>query len=528
MQHSRRWASMLLALALAILFAWPASAVTPEDYNRNTPQILEEDHLNADAAVLLDGMTGRVLFTKNPRARMYPASTTKIMTLLLAIESGIDLDTMVIVPQQAAKIPKDSTLIPVFPGDQMSFRDLLYGFMLASGNDGANAVAVLVGGSVDAFVERMNQRAQELGCTDTHFANAHGYHDENHYTTAQDLALITQAALQYDIIRQIVSCPRYTMTIRRDRETITPTRANSNVMLNPESSYYYEDCIGVKTGTHSRAGNCFVGAAERDGVRMIAVVLRCALSNQRWVDTIRLFNYGYTRYREYTLDQMFAAASDEIATVKISNAAGNDPEGGTLSLNIAQISNPDYTRMVALDVDTAMDDAIDDFVSRSMLTITHNMTAPISEGEIMGQFRYVAQSGEEITALLIASRSVQEQPPRMSITDFFPFLKRLEDPLVKALIVVIAALILLLIIAGIARRALRQRRRQRIYDAHRRQQRRLERERTHKRIEARRRRKERLRAQRRAKWEGTYDAGDDDYDDDEYDDEYDDYDDYDD
>ena len=337
MRFDRKWLSALIAALLAMMLALPACAVTPEDYDRNLPQMLEEDHLYAESAVLMDAISGRVLFTKNPTARMYPASTTKIMTLMLALESGIEFNTPVVIPQQAARIPKDSTLVPVFPGDQMTFGDLLYGFMLASGNDAANAIAVLVAGSTEAFVDRMNDRARQLGCENTHFVNAHGYHDDEHYTTAMDLARMTQAALRIDQFRQITACPKYTMTIRRDGEIINPTRANSNLLLNEESRYYYADCIGVKTGTHSLAGNCFVGAAERDGVRMIAVVLRCALSNQRWVDTIRLFNYGYTRYREYTLDQMFAAASDEIATVKISNAAGNDPEGGTLSLNIAQI-----------------------------------------------------------------------------------------------------------------------------------------------------------------------------------------------
>lgn len=519
-QLTRRWISILLALALVVLFAVPALAVTPEDYDKNIPQVLEEGHLNAASAILMDGVSGRVLFTKNARARMYPASTTKIMTLLLAVESGIPLETPIIIPQQASKIPSDSTLIPVFPKDQMTFGDLLYGFMLASGNDGANAVAVLVGGSLDAFVERMNARATQLGCTDTHFVNAHGYHDPDHYTTAHDLALITQAALNLDICRQIVSCPRYTMTIRRDGEVITPTRANTNLLLSTDSGYYYKDCIGVKTGTHSMAGQCFVGAAERDGVRLISVALKCAQSNQKWVDTIRMFNFGFTRYQEYSLDQMFVAATDQIGTVKISNAIKSDPEGGTLQLKIARVSDPDYKRMVAVDVETALDDAVKDFVTRSMLTITHSMVAPVTEGEKIGEFRYVDQSGEEITAWLVAGRSIEEQPPRASLTDFFPFIEKLDDPLILALIAVLVALFILLIIAGIVSRANQQRYRAKIYKSHRRDMLRQERERARKRREARRKRREEM---------GEEDDFDDDFDDDDdydtYDDDYDDYDD---
>ena len=528
MRFDRKWVSLLLAMLLAALFALPAGAVTPEDYDKNLPQMLEEDHLYAQSAVLMDAITGRVLFTKNARERMYPASTTKIMTLMLALESGITLDTPVVIPQQAAKIPKDSTLVPVFPGDQMTFGDLLYGFMLASGNDAANAIAVLVAGSTDVFVERMNARAAALGCEDTHFVNAHGYHDAEHYTTAMDLARMTQAALNIDKFKQIVSCPKYTMTIRRDGEIINPSRSNSNVLLNPESRYYYADCIGVKTGTHSLAGNCFVGAAERDGVRLVSVVLKCPLSNQKWTDTVRLFDYGYTRYRGISLEQLFSASSDKIATVKISNAISSDPEGGTMAMKIARISNPDYVRMISLDSDSAMDEAVEDFVSRSTMTITHDMVAPVSEGEIMGRLRYVAQSGEEITALLIAGRDVKAQPPGFDPLAYFPFLKRLQDPLVRALIAVLGCLALLLIIAAIVRRVSKQRRRAKIYQVRRREELYAERAYNRRRREAARARKEAVLRDRREKWEHRFDDAysfedmddddDDEYDDDDYDD----------
>ncbi|MBR1559431.1 MAG: D-alanyl-D-alanine carboxypeptidase [Clostridia bacterium] len=536
----RKGLSFLLALALLLMaLTPPALAVTPDDYQDSIPQVLEQDHLYATAAVLLDGVSGRLLFTKNPRIRMYPASTTKIMTVMLALESGIPLDTPVIVPQQAAKIPTDSTLVPVFPGDQLPFIDLLYGCMLASGNDAANAVAVLVAGSIEAFVERMNKRAQELGCTDTHFANAHGYHDVEHYTTALDLARITQAALNIDTFREIASTERYTFTIHRDGEDITPTRANTNLLLNPESRYYYENCIGVKTGTHSMAGNCFVGASERDGVRLVAVALNCAETNQKWVDAIRMLNFGYTRYNEVTMEQLFAAAGDKIGTLQISNAQRGDPQGGVLSLRIARISNPDYIRMVAADVDGAMEDAVADFISRTTMTITHNMVAPVSEGEIMGNLRYVGQSGEVINALLIASRSVKAQPARMSVEDMFPFMKSLGDPLVRALLIVLLCLIVMLIVANVVRGAVRQRERGRIYQVRKREELRAERAENRRRRERARQRREEVLRERREKWERRNDDRDyefiydEDEDDDDYDlfaedDEYDNYDDYDD
>ena len=529
-----RFIRFTLCLLLALIMtALPALAVTPEDYDGDAPQLLEADHLYAESAVLLDGITGRVMFSKNPRSRMYPASTTKILTVLLALESGIDLNTPIIVPQQAAQIPSDSTLVPVFPGDQLPFIDLLYGCMLASGNDAANAVAVLVAGSIDAFVDRMNQRAVELGCSDTHFVNPHGYHDPDHYTTAMDLARITQTALENDTFRQIASSQRHTFTIRREGEDITPSRSNTNLLLDPESRYYYPGSIGVKTGTHTAAGNCFVAASEHDGVRLIAVALKCPEDTQRWIDATRLLNFGYSRFEALTMEQLFAAAGNRIGTLQISNASRSDPEQGVLSLRIARISNPDYIRMVSLDVEGAMEEAIADFTARTTMTITHNMTAPVSEGEIMGTLRYVGTSGEVINALLIAGRAIEAQPESFTLSDMLPWLTRFDDPLVRALLIVLIILIVLLLITSAVRTQAKQRERGRIYEVRKRDALYAERAENRRRREINRRRREAVLRERREKWERRSDRDYEFIDDDDYDDgddyeNYDDYDEYDD
>ena len=506
MLRSIRWLSLVLAAALALICAAPALAEeTPADYNRNVPQLLHEGHLYADAAVLVDASNGDILFAKNARQRMYPASTTKVMTLLLALESGIGMDTTIVIPKQANEIPADSSLIPVFPGDVMTFRDLLYGFMLTSGNDGANAVAVLVSGSVDAFVDKMNARAAELGCEDTHFANPHGYHDENHWSTALDLARITSEGVKLDTFRQIVSSPSYVMNVVRNGREQEVNIRNTNSLLKKDNTYYYQDCIGVKTGYHSAAGQCFVGAAERDGVRLVTVDLHGVTNPEKWIDTIRMFNYGFTCYTGYTMEQMFAFASPKIATLRVSNAIESDPQHGMIGLKIAQISDPDYTRMVENNNEQAMTDAIDDFVSRCEMTVTSDMAAPISEGEIIGRLRYLDQSGKEITALLVADRSIAEQPPKVELTDFFPVLAYFENPLVVLLAVVLILLIVLLLIAGAVRAARKDKRRKKIYEA--------------KRLEYMRR----MSAQKRreARRRDRYD-NEDDFDDDEDEDDFDD------
>lgn len=460
---SRRIAS-LIAVLLVLVMTVPAIAA-PEDYDSGTPAILAEDHLYGESTVLIDSETGEILFGKNARVRMYPASTTKIMTLLLAVESGWDMNMSVRIPDEAADIPSDSSLIPVFKGETTSFGDLLYGMMLHSGNDGANAVAVLLSGSIPAFVEKMNARAAELGCTGTHFNNAHGYHDENHYSTAYDLALITREALKHDVIRQIVSTPEYTMNVSPRGEV--PLRT-TNSMIIPNSSFYYEDCIGVKTGAHSHAGKCFVGAAEKDGATLITVTLNCGTDAEKWTDTERLLDYGFTRYTPHTLEQMFEMTSSRLVTTRVSNAHEDDPMGGVLQLKLAQISNTEYVRMIQNGSEEAETRALEDFSKRAQITLMDNLAAPITEGEFVGTFTYTAQDGEIITASLIAGRSIEAQPEQITLYDVFPFLKIFENMLVRLLIVVLLLLIVVIALYSGAKRRRRERRRRQIYEQRRR------------------------------------------------------------
>lgn len=470
---TRGLAALLIAL---LMLSMPGMAyAAPQDYDVNTPEALTEDELYGESAVAIDADTGEILFSKNSRVRMYPASTTKIMTLLLAVESGWSLDTMVTIPPEADNVPSDSTRTPVYPGEVTSFGDLLYGMMLPSGNDAANAVAVLISGSVPAFVQKMNERAAELGCTGTHFANAHGYHDENHYSTALDLALITQEAIKHDSVRQIVSTNSYTMHISSSNRTEVPL-SNTNMLLKSGNTYYFEDCIGVKTGTHSRAGQCFVGAAEKDGVTLVTVTLKCSESVQRWIDSIRLFRYGFTCYTPYTLEQMFDLTSSRIATTRVSNAHEDDEMGGVLQLKITQVSDSSYERMIHTGSDGAMAAALDDFVQRAEIHLVDNLVAPISMGEIVGSFSYTTQDGQIITASLIAGRDIAAQPEKTTIYDLLPFLHVFENPLVCMLLLVLILLILALVLYARARRRRIERRRRELYEQRRREYMRRQRE----------------------------------------------------
>ncbi|MBP3409866.1 MAG: hypothetical protein J6M10_02615 [Clostridia bacterium] len=459
----RRLTALLnLLIIIALLLGGTTLAAKPEDYNYDDPSLLTADQLYSQAAILIDADSGDVLFSKNERVRMHPASTTKIMTLLLGIESGYPLDQQIAIPQAAANIAKDSTLVPVFPGETMTFGDLLVGFMLNSGNDGANAVAVIVAGSEENFVAKMNARAAEIGCIDTHFANAHGYTDQNHYTTAYDLALITKVAMENETFRNIVAMPRAQITVNeRGRLNV----GGKHLMMEEDSGFYYEGTIGVKTGTTTAAGKCYVGAAEKDGATLISVIMKADAENHRWVDTSRLFDYGWTCYDTYTLDQMYEVASSRIASFVISNASEDDPFGGRLDLEIAQISNTDYLRMIERENENALGAAVNDFISKAKVEVTHDLTAPISMGEIVGNFSYFdTATGNTVTAKLVAGRDVAERVERMSLTDFFPFLKIFGNSVFLVLLAVLALLIILIMLLIASRRAARQRRRRRIYE----------------------------------------------------------------
>ena len=241
-----------IAICLAMLMLW-----MPYSAGKAMPEV------SSHSACVIDIDTGRILAAKKENEKSEPASITKIMTALIALENA-DIKKVVTIPSAAAGVEGSSIYIKA--GEKYSLEDLLYGLMLRSGNDAATAIAIDVAGSVDAFVEKMNQKAQELGCTGTHFNNPHGLPDEKHYTTAHDMALITAAALRNDTFVKIVSTKNY--TAEPDGAGETRSWQNKNKLL-----WQYEGAIGVKTGYTKSAGKTYVGAAERNGIRIAVVVL---------------------------------------------------------------------------------------------------------------------------------------------------------------------------------------------------------------------------------------------------------------
>lgn len=220
---------------------------------------------SAQSAVVMERSSHRILFSQNPDAHLPMASTTKIVTALTVLNHA-NLDDVVEVSPQAVGIEGSSIYLRA--GEHLTVRELLYGLMLRSGNDSAVALALHVAGSVQSFADMMNETAREVGCTNSNFVNPHGLHDDNHYTSAHDLAVLTCVALENADFREIVS----TKTIRISNEGMEYDRVlvNKNKLLTN-----YNDADGVKTGYTKRAGRCFVGSATRNGMQVVVVVLKC-------------------------------------------------------------------------------------------------------------------------------------------------------------------------------------------------------------------------------------------------------------
>ena len=268
--------TLLLTVSACIL---PAKA-------EETPQ--SPPALSAQSAILLEAQSGSIVCEKNAHTRLPMASTTKIMTALVALELAAP-DTTILVDGRA--VGTEGSSIYLCEGEKLTLEELLYALMLESANDAAVAIAIGVSGSLEAFVEAMNNKALSLGLCDTHFANPHGLDAEAHHTTAYELAVIARMALQNPLLKTIVSTRK--TTIPHQNTDGVRLLVNHNKMLRQ-----YDGCIGVKTGYTQKSGRCLVSAAERDGVMMIAVTLD---SPDDWNDHTKLLDFGFSNYRSVEL-----------------------------------------------------------------------------------------------------------------------------------------------------------------------------------------------------------------------------------
>ena len=250
---------------------------------------LKQPEIQAQGAVLMDAATGNLLYSKEAETKFYPASITKLMTALLVAEKCSLDDTVTFSKTAVTNLESGAVTLGLVEGDKLTVRQSLYGLLLKSANEVANGLAEHTAGSISKFADMMNARAKELGCTNTNFVNPNGLNNSNHYTTPHDMALIAPAAFQNGTVSKIASTLSY--QIPATQKAAARTISLGHKMLYPNDARYYQGVIGGKTGYTSLAGNTLVTCAERDGVRLIAVIMKS--KSTQYTDTSALLDYGF-------------------------------------------------------------------------------------------------------------------------------------------------------------------------------------------------------------------------------------------
>lgn len=292
---------------------FPAEEIWEEVQNVNQQLNTNPPKLNSRAAIIFDRESKTVIYDKNINEKRAMASTTKIMTAIITLEQG-NLDDVVEVSKKAANI--GGSRLGLSTGDKIKLRDLLYGLLLRSGNDAAIQIALHIGGSVEGFAELMNNKAKELGLQNTHFVTPHGLDDPNHYTTAYELALLTDYALDIEEFAKIVNTKQTTISINSNQMTIT----NTNELLGN-----LEGVNGVKTGFTNNAGRCLVTSTTRNNWQIITIVLGADTKKFRTKDSIELIEYNYKNFERINIKEK---VEEEFAKWKETNINSIEVEKG--------------------------------------------------------------------------------------------------------------------------------------------------------------------------------------------------------
>ncbi len=343
---------------------------------------------NSESAILLEVSTGKVLYAKNEKAKLEPASMTKIMSMLLimeAIDNGkISFDDEVVISDNAAGMGGSQIFLQA--GEKYKVKELLKGIAIASGNDAVVAMAEKVAGSVEAFVKAMNEKAKALGLINTHFENPHGLHSENHYTTASDMAIMAQELLKHAKILEFTSIYEDYLTKNDGSSTWL---VNTNRLVR-----FYEGVDGLKTGFTSEAGYCITTTAKRNGMRLLSVVMKAETSDLRSKDTVNMLNYGFNTY-------------------KLNVLLKKDEELGKVSIEKGKLEN---VGVYLKDDVTLLNKVTEESQNYSYNLIINEINAPVKALEKVGYVEVIDTNGNVIKE---ADVVVKEDIEKASIIDLF-------------------------------------------------------------------------------------------------------------
>lgn len=430
---------LLLPILLSLMAPLPAAA-------------LEEPEVYCTNAVLLDANYGEVLYDQGAYDRAYPASTTKVMTALVvldAIDEGtLTADTVVAAGETRMQgIPSGSGYVTanLKLGEELTVEQLLYCLLIPSAADAANVLAAAVDGTVEAFVDHMNRKAGELGCQNTHFTNTSGVHSQEHYSTAYDLALIMDAALEYDLFRTIIKTAVYTVPATNLSEERLYYNTNGLISNWTYSGYVYDKCIGGKTGNTDEAGRCLVAAAEDGDTLLISVVLGSGpvevagytdLRQGQLLSSSNLLEWGFDNFERVTITRGEEPV-DEVA-VTLSRQADSvlvKPQGS-------------ITRTLPKDLGL-------EAIEEEITLFSDTVEAPVEAGEVLGTMKLSYQGEVYGTLDLVAVTSVERSELLYKKQQFINFFQSSGVQLALVVIFVLAAVILLRLLVFRKRRRYR-------------------------------------------------------------------------
>lgn len=445
---------LMILTAPALAAAEPAASA-PEDASQTAAEpsseaasAAPEYHANAKAALLIDLNTGRTIFEQNADEQVYPASLTKIMTCLLALENGNLSDTVTITENAYADLVSGSSTADLQVGEQLRLEDLLYCMMVESGNEAANAVAEHIGGTIEDFVKMMNERAYELGCTHTHFMNPHGLHNESHYTTARDLSLIVQAALKSENFRTITNTAEYTLPATNLSDERVLKTTNMLIFQNSGNRYYYPKAIGIKTGYTTPAGRCVISAAKSSGMYLLGIICGAEttvletgdIQMESFPECINLFNYGFDNFSYVSvLSPLYP-----VAQVSVLNSAGAEAVAVSPKDDI-QILLPNGYDEAQLDVNIEL--------------TNESVEAPVQESDVLGHAT-VSYNGELLAETdLLAIADVARSEISAMKSDTAAYMQRNWWKWIVLIIVIVVLLFAGLYVWASIRRRIRRRQR---------------------------------------------------------------------
>ncbi|MCQ2521302.1 MAG: D-alanyl-D-alanine carboxypeptidase [Lachnospiraceae bacterium] len=390
--------------------------------------------IGAASAVLMDADSGTILYGKNVDQKLFPASTTKLLTCILVAEN-CDMDEMVTVSQTAIDNKgRNGSNMALVAGEQLTVAELLHGVLINSANEACNALAEHVSGSIEAFVELMNQRAAELGCTNSHFVTPHGYHDEDHYCSAMDLAIIGKEFFSHDELCRISLLLSYHIEADDGHNHEEHYLGSHNKML-PGCSYYYEGLLGSKTGYTDVARQTLVSCAENNGVRLICVIMK-EESPDQFADTDNLFAYGFNNFTSYKVTEQ--ETRFQVGHTDFFNSSG-DLFGSTQPLlSVKDTSSVVLPNGVSFDETTASlqyDHTNGSTVAHILYTYNG---APVGDGEIV----YTGTQSDSV-------HFTEGAPEKTSITGKSPIIINVKKVFLVLLITVAIILVVFFVLTRV-------------------------------------------------------------------------------